>query len=225
MSSPGQTPKAARPACSIQPMNRLVSAPSCHFLPNKNAGNEDDTLRSIVERDGEGKWKEKSEELNAAMASHYKAMTLTAVAKGKRPVEHGRVAAQCLHRYVAIIAWFLCFAFVFMVVAVFVFVLVFVAALELGGFVSIYRAAISHDRASQTFLFRFIIHRMLRWKKVLQPGLNKGHWSPEEDEIIRREVASAEVTGRVSVLSSNAIACWRETDITRQIRSEWDAHP
>ncbi len=45
----------------------------------------------------------------------------------------------------------------------------------------------------------FIIHRMIRWKKVLQPGLNKGHWTAEEDEVICREVAAAEVMGRVSV--------------------------
>ena len=27
-----------------------------------------------------------------------------------------------------------------------------------------------------------------RWKKVLRPGLKKGHWGPEEDELLRRLV-------------------------------------
>ncbi len=99
MSLPSQAPKAACAAHFIPPMNRPFSAPGCHFQRHKKiAGDEDDALRSIVERDGEGKWKEKAEELNAAMASHYKAMTLATMAKGKRLVERGRVAAQCLHR-------------------------------------------------------------------------------------------------------------------------------
>lgn len=52
-----------------------------------------------MRRNGEGKWKEKSEKLNEVMASCYKAMTTAAIAKGEAPVEYGRVAAQCLHRY------------------------------------------------------------------------------------------------------------------------------
>ena len=52
-----------------------------------------------MRRDGDGKWKEKSEKLNEAMASRYKDMAAAAVAKGEAPVEYGRVAAQCLHRY------------------------------------------------------------------------------------------------------------------------------
>lgn len=51
-----------------------------------------------MRKDGEGQWKEKSEKLNEAMASRYKAMNAAAIAKGDVPVEHGRVAAQCLHR-------------------------------------------------------------------------------------------------------------------------------
>lgn len=65
-----------------------------------DAAEEDDTLRNIVSRDGEGKWKEKSEELNYVMASHYEAMVAVAAAKGDHAVQqYGRVAAQCLHRY------------------------------------------------------------------------------------------------------------------------------
>lgn len=56
-------------------------------------------MRGIVRHDGEGGWKEKSEKLNEALASRYKAMIAAAVAKGETPVEYGRVAAQCLHRY------------------------------------------------------------------------------------------------------------------------------
>lgn len=37
-----------------------------------------------------------------------------------------------------------------------------------------------------------------RWKKVLQPGLNKRHWTPEEDEIVRASVLSAQAIGAVS---------------------------
>lgn len=52
-----------------------------------------------MSRDGEGKWKEKSEELNYVMASHYEAMATVAAANGDGSVQqYGRVAAQCLHR-------------------------------------------------------------------------------------------------------------------------------
>lgn len=49
---------------------------------------------------------------------------------------------------------------------------------------------------------RFVTHLMFRWKKVLQPGLSKGHWTADEDEIIRREVATAEAMERVSGIPS-----------------------
>lgn len=28
-----------------------------------------------------------------------------------------------------------------------------------------------------------------RWKKVLKPGLVKGHWTPEEDELLKKVVS------------------------------------
>ena len=43
-----------------------------------------------------------------------------------------------------------------------------------------------------------------RWKKVLQPGLNKGHWTAEEDVLVRREVAKAEAEGTVCDTRNNA---------------------
>lgn len=64
-----------------------------------NEAEEDQALRGIVHRDGVGSWKEKAEELNAAMANHYQAMAIAAAAGGEDAVEYGRVAAQCLHRY------------------------------------------------------------------------------------------------------------------------------
>ena len=33
---------------------------------------------------------------------------------------------------------------------------------------------------------------------MLQPGLNKGHWTAEEDIVVRCEVAKAEAAGTVS---------------------------
>ena len=42
-----------------------------------------------------------------------------------------------------------------------------------------------------------------RWKKVLQPGLNKGHWTREEDEIVRAAVRNAEIMDIVSILPTN----------------------
>ncbi|CAN0404089.1 unnamed protein product, partial [Laminaria digitata] len=32
-----------------------------------------------------------------------------------------------------------------------------------------------------------------RWKKVLQPGLNKGHWTKLEDDKVRATVRNAEI--------------------------------
>ncbi|CAN0451115.1 unnamed protein product, partial [Hapterophycus canaliculatus] len=37
-----------------------------------------------------------------------------------------------------------------------------------------------------------------RWKKVLQPGLNKGYWTSGEDEIVRTTVTDADAAGMVS---------------------------
>lgn len=37
-----------------------------------------------------------------------------------------------------------------------------------------------------------------RWKKVLQPGLNKGPWTSEEDDIVKSAVGHAQVLGMVS---------------------------
>lgn len=50
-------------------------------------------------------------------------------------------------------------------------------------------------------------HRLttLRWKKVLQPGLNKGHWTAKEDATVRREVAKAEAEGTVSDVQERQI--------------------
>ncbi|CAM9514174.1 unnamed protein product, partial [Ectocarpus sp. 8 AP-2014] len=119
---------------------------------------EDDTLRNIVSRDGEGKWKEKSEELNYVMASHYEAMTAVATAKGDHAVQqYGRVAAQCLHR----------------------------------------------------------------WKKVLQPGLNKRHWTPEEDEIVRGTVLSAQAIGAVKW---SLVAVLLPGRLGKQCRERWFNH-
>ncbi|CAN0437168.1 unnamed protein product, partial [Scytosiphon promiscuus] len=39
---------------------------------------------------------------------------------------------------------------------------------------------------------------LLRWKKVLQPGLNKGHWTSREDEVVRKKVTDAAAVGEVS---------------------------
>lgn len=82
------------------PYPTLIPTPQNLETSNEkqNAAEEDETLRGIVKRDEVGKWKEKAEKLNKAMASRYKAMTDTAVAKGEAPVQYGRVAAQCLHR-------------------------------------------------------------------------------------------------------------------------------
>ncbi|CAM9475504.1 unnamed protein product, partial [Ectocarpus sp. 13 AM-2016] len=119
---------------------------------------EDDTLRNIVSRDGEGKWKEKSEELNYVMASHYEAMAAVAAAKSDHAVQqYGRAAAQCLHR----------------------------------------------------------------WKKVLQPGLNKRHWTPEEDEIVRGTVLSAQAIGTVKW---SLVAVLLPGRLGKQCRERWFNH-
>ena len=36
-----------------------------------------------------------------------------------------------------------------------------------------------------------------RWKKVLQPGLNKGHWTDHEDNIVRETVGNSEAEATV----------------------------
>eukprot|EP00903_Cladosiphon_okamuranus_P016990 g15659.t1 len=119
---------------------------------------EDEALRGIVGRDGEGNWREKSEKLNEAMGSRYRAMTTAAIAKGEAPVEYGRVAAQCLHR----------------------------------------------------------------WKKVLRPGLNKGHWTEKEDALVQREVAKAEAEG--TILKWSEVASLLPGRLGKQCRERWFNH-
>ena len=46
---------------------------------------------------------------------------------------------------------------------------------------------------------------MFRWKKVLQSGLNKGHWTAQEDKKVRRAVAAAEAIGGVRRIMYHAI--------------------
>lgn len=60
---------------------------------------EDDALRKIVYRDGEGAWKHKADELNATMTSLYQDLTSMAIAEHQVPLAYGRNATQCLHRY------------------------------------------------------------------------------------------------------------------------------
>lgn len=38
---------------------------------------------------------------------------------------------------------------------------------------------------------------VIRWKKVLQPGLNKGHWTAEEDADVRQKVEESIRLGTV----------------------------
>lgn len=52
----------------------------------------------MVDRDDAGKWKEKAARLNALMAPYYANLASEAAARGEEVVEHGRVAAQCMHR-------------------------------------------------------------------------------------------------------------------------------
>ena len=73
---------------------------------NQHAAEEDEALRTIVGRDGEGKWKLKANELNHLMEGHYKSLALKAKDNNEPPVEYGRVAAQCLHRLVVLFFFF-----------------------------------------------------------------------------------------------------------------------
>jgi hypothetical protein len=58
-----------------------------------------------------------------------------------------------------------------------------------------------------------------RWNKVLKPGLHKGSWSPEEDEIVRKMVAE-----NVGDVKWSAIAAKLPGRIGKQCRERWFNH-
>ncbi|CAN0338807.1 unnamed protein product, partial [Pylaiella littoralis] len=58
-----------------------------------------------------------------------------------------------------------------------------------------------------------------RWKKVLQPGLNKGHWTAQEDEVVRSAVTKAEAAG-----SWSRVAGLLPGRLGKQCRERWCNH-
>ena len=92
--------------------------PLPHMLPARNSisrskprgtctAEEDAALRIIVDREGEGRWIAKARELRAKLTPFYKRLTAAAIARGETPVTYGRIAAQCLHRFVVFFFFFL----------------------------------------------------------------------------------------------------------------------
>lgn len=58
-----------------------------------------------------------------------------------------------------------------------------------------------------------------RWNKVLKPGLHKGSWSPDEDEIVRKMVAE-----NIGDVKWSAIAAKLPGRIGKQCRERWFNH-
>ncbi|CAM9556062.1 unnamed protein product, partial [Laminaria digitata] len=119
---------------------------------------EDEALRTIVDREGEGRWIAKARDLQEALEPFYKRLTDAAIAKGETPVAYGRIAAQCLHR----------------------------------------------------------------WKKVLQPGVRKGHWTDDEDAVLVKAVGDSAVEG--TPVKWSKIALLIPGRLGKQCRERWFNH-
>lgn len=60
-----------------------------------------------------------------------------------------------------------------------------------------------------------------RWQKVLKPGLKKGQWTEEEDQIVREEVVKM---GGAANVKWSAVAMHLPGRLGKQVRERWQNH-